>query len=97
VHEALSLRANVSCAVKIMSKRKVCKDRLGKELVKKELGVLQLLDHPHIVHVLELLSDRSNFYCVLELMPHGNLMEVYDRIVKNGWSFTERDAANIVK
>lgn len=47
--------------------------------------------------MLELLSDRSNFYVVMELMPFGNLMEVYDRIVRNGWSFTERDAANIVK
>ena len=40
VHEALNLKANVSCAMKIMSKRKVCKDRLTKNLVKKELSVL---------------------------------------------------------
>lgn len=56
-----------------------------------------MLDHPHIVHVLELLSDKENFYCVMELMDHGNLMEVFNKTVSNGWAFTERDAANIVK
>jgi len=47
--------------------------------------------------VLELLADNENFYIVSELIEHGNLMEVHDNIVKNGWDFTERDAANIVR
>ena len=65
--------------------------------MKKELGVLQTLDHPHIVHVLELLTDERNMYMVMELIEHGNLMEVHQKIIKNNWSFTERDAANLIK
>lgn len=30
-------------------------------------------------------------------MPHGNLMEVLNKSIKNGWSFTERDAANAIR
>ena len=30
-------------------------------------------------------------------MEHGNLMEVYDMIIQNNWSFSEKDAKNIVK
>ena len=59
--------------------------------------MLQILDHPHIVHVLELLTDSKNVYFVMELVEHGNLMEVYEKVIKNNWSFTERDAANIVR
>ena len=40
VHEAMNLNANVPCAVKIMSKKKMCKDRSNKEHVKKELAML---------------------------------------------------------
>lgn len=68
-----------------------------REAVKRELSVLQQLDHPHIVHVLELLVDETNMYIVMELIEHGNLMEYHNNMIKKGWTFTERDAANIVK
>lgn len=51
-------------------------------LVRNELSALQLLDHPHIVHVIELLSDNQSFYCVMELMKHGNLMDHLERLVQ---------------
>ena len=49
------------------------------------------------MHILELLIDDENLYFVAELMEHGNLMEVYDMIIQNNWSFSEKDAKNIVK
>ena len=55
------------------------------------------MDHPYIVHILELLYDDYNIYFVAELMEHGDLMSVYQRIVENNWSFTEQDAKNICK
>ena len=55
------------------------------------------MDHPYIVHILELLYDDDNIYFVAELMEHGDLMSVYQQIVENNWSFTELDAKNICK
>ena len=49
------------------------------------------------MHILELLIDDENLYFVAELMEHGNLMEVYEMIIQNNWSFSEKDAKNIVK
>ena len=97
VHEAVNIKANVTCAVKTMKKSKVLRNRVLAAQVKTELAVLQTLDHPHIVHVLELLDDEKYLYVVMELMEHGNLMEVYERIMENNWGFTEKDAANLVK
>ena len=47
-------------------------------LLKQELEVLQTLDHPNIVQVIELLEDDTNYYFVLELMERGNLLEVLE-------------------
>ena len=77
VHEAINLKANILCAVKVMKKKKIYGRKALADQVKKELGVLQRLDHPHIVHVLELLTDERNMYMVMELIEHGNLMEVH--------------------
>ena len=67
------------------------------ELLLEELALLQKLDHPHIVHVLEMLQDDENLYVVMELMTHGDLLKVHQRIIKNKWTFTERDIANIIR
>ena len=40
VHEAVNLKAKVSCAVKIISKKRVYKSKVTSNLVKKELEVL---------------------------------------------------------
>ena len=77
VHKAINLKANIECAVKVMKKKKIYGRKALANQVKKELGVLQRLDHPHIVNVLELLTDERNMYMVMELIEHGNLMEVH--------------------
>ena len=58
--------------------------------------MLKNLDHPHIVHVIELLEDSRNFYFVMELIAHGNLEDVLDEISTTNVSFTANDAANII-
>ena len=97
VFEAVNLKANVTCAVKRICKKRLHGSKTLTEAAKREISVLQQLDHPHIVHVLELLVDDTNMYMVMELMQYGNLMEVHDKSRNKGWAFTERDAANIVK
>ena len=97
VHEAINVKADFRCAVKILNKKKVCRTRNDREHVQNELAVLQMLNHPHVVHVLELLSDKKNFYCVMELMQYGNLMDHINRIIQRKETLSEVDAAKIVE
>ena len=76
---------------------KVLGHRILRDAVKQELGVLTTLDHPYIVHIFELLFDDKNLYFVAELMEHKDLLHVHEDIIKNNWSFTEKDVKNMVK
>ena len=66
-------------------------------LLSSELAMLKNLDHPNIVHVVELLEDTRSFYFVMELIEHGNLEDVLDEISTTNCSFTSSDAANIIQ
>jgi calcium-dependent protein kinase len=57
-----------------------------------EVKLLQQLDHPGILKLLEVYKDNQQFYFVTELYEGG---ELFDEIVKRK-RFTERDAANIM-
>ena len=76
---------------------KVLGHRILRDAVKQELGVLTTLDHPYIVHIFELLFDDKNLYFVAELMEHNDLLHVHEEIIRNKWSFTEKDVKNMVK
>ena len=58
-----------------------------------ELTILKEVSHPHIMRVLELLHDKSNYYIVTELMEGG---ELFDRIIEVE-TFDEIKAAKILK
>ena len=66
------------------------------DLMKQELEVSEKLDHPHIVRVLDLAEDMNNIYMALELIEHGNLLEVLDSISRKRTDFTESDAAHLI-
>ena len=44
--------------------------------VQRELAVLQLLHHPHLVDLRQVLQDSSNVYFVMEYMEGGELFQV---------------------
>ena len=97
VYEAINLKSNAACAVKVCAKERIQSSNKLSQLLKQELEMLQQLDHPHIVHVLELIEDEENIYFIMELIEHGNLMEVLDEIHRNDWKFDDKDAANLIK
>ena len=100
VHKALNLKSNVECAIKIYQKHRIdCNpnSEVMKQLLTEELTLLQYLNHPHIVHILELLEDNDNYYFVMELMPYGNLLEVLKKSNQNGWKLKDKEAAKLIK
>ena len=96
VYEAYHMKAKTPVAIKVVNKQKISEVPVYEKLMRQELEVLEELDHPHIVRVIELLEDDRDYYIVMELMPDGNLLDMLNKIAKARISFTERDAANLV-
>eukprot|EP01134_Creolimax_fragrantissima_P002811 CFRG2811T1 len=60
-------------AVKIVSKRKLSKEDL--RVLKREMQVMTLLDHPNIVKLYELTDTADHFLLILEYVKGSNLTE----------------------
>ena len=95
VYEAVHKIAETPVAIKVINKKTVEAAPVYVKLMKQELEVLEELDHPHIVRVIELLEDDGNYYVVMELLQDGNLLDFLNNISKRKVSFRERDAANL--
>ena len=62
-----------------------------------ELETLKRAVHMHIMHVIEVMEDKNNFYIVSEILEGG---ELFDRIIDvydNDQSFSETDAAFVIE
>ena len=57
VYEAHHIRADRPVAVKIISKAKLRESNVHEKLMMQELEALDKLEHPHIVHVVDLCED----------------------------------------
>lgn len=55
-----------------------------------------MLEHPHIVHTIEILEDPLAVYIVQELMTDGDLIDFLDKVKNESLAYTEADAASIV-
>ena len=50
-------------------------------LAKREIKIMRLLSHPHIVRLYEAIETRSTIYMIMEYMKSG---ELFDYIITNG-------------
>lgn len=78
-------------ACKIQDKSKFKKNTLT--MVRNEIEILKITDHPNIVKVYEFTEDENNFNIVMEYCQGG---ELFDYIGKKG-TFTEGMACKIIK
>jgi len=79
-------------AVKIIDKESVSK-QFWTKVVQRELEILSLLAHDHIVRMTEYFQEETKLYMVLELVTGG---ELFDYILNNG-AYSERDACYLAK
>ncbi|XP_064632286.1 calcium/calmodulin-dependent protein kinase type 1-like [Lineus longissimus] len=63
------------------------------ESLRNEIAVLNKLQHPNIVRLVDVFEDQKVVYLVMELVTGG---ELFDRIVEKG-SYTEKDASVLIK
>lgn len=76
-------------AVKAMVKAKM---RTHMEILRKEIEITKMVDHPSIIKLYEIFEDGTNLYLVMELCQGGHLQ---DRLLKVG-RFTDKASAAIM-
>ena len=80
VKKALNTESGEWVAIKVLDKEKIQKQNMGQQ-VKKEISIMKLVRHKHIVSLKEVLASRTKIFIVLELVTGG---ELFDKIVAEG-------------
>lgn len=74
VKYALDTETGEAVAIKILDKEKIHALRMG-EQVKREIALMKMVKHPHVVNLLEVLASRTKVFIVLELVTGAELSE----------------------
>jgi predicted Ser/Thr protein kinase len=91
VCECVHKQTGVHCAVKIIDKATIEPEE--KSLLRTEIAVLKLVDHPNIIRLEGLYESKNYIYIVMEMLKGG---ELFERIVGRP-RFTELEAAKLMK
>jgi len=77
-------------AIKIIKKEKMTNNDL--ELIKSELDIMKLCQHPNIIRLLDHFENAEYIFLVMELMSGYDLHTYF---IKNKFKFSEKQAADI--
>lgn len=78
VYHGRNLETGTSVAIKVIDKSKVMKAGMVKQ-IKREISVMKLVKHPHIVQLHEVMASKTKIYFVLEYVKGG---ELFDKLIK---------------
>ncbi|XP_073149491.1 CBL-interacting protein kinase 2-like [Henckelia pumila] len=78
VYHARNLKTNMSVAVKIVDKEKVYKAGMIDQ-IKREISVMRLVNHPHIVQLYEVMASKTKIFFVMEYVKGG---ELFNKVAK---------------
>jgi len=67
-------------AIKILNRKKLKQMDMGAK-VRREIDILKMFSHPHIIRLYEVIDTPSTIYCVMEYIEGG---EMFDYIVARG-------------
>lgn len=76
VYKAIHLPTKIPVAIKMLTKQKFPIDKL-----RRELKIMELLDHPYTISLFEFIEDSNFFYIVMEYI---NGMSLYKLITNSG-------------
>ncbi|KAJ3682892.1 hypothetical protein LUZ60_013119 [Juncus effusus] len=91
VYLARDIQSNKSVAIKVFSKSAKYPSSTGSAI--REISLMRLLRHKHVLRLKEVLASRSKIYLVLELAKGG---ELFSKIESHG-RFSEEKARNYFK
>nr|XP_060626419.1 hormonally up-regulated neu tumor-associated kinase [Anolis sagrei ordinatus] len=80
VREGLHVVTGEKVAVKVIDKKRAKKDTYVTKNLRREGQIQQMIRHPHIAQLLDILETENSYYLVMELCPGGNLMhKIYEK------------------
>ena len=82
VKSAICKKMGNEVAVKIIQKSKLFRSvKDAEEKLLREINIMKLCKHPHIIKYIDFYMDDTNYYIVMELIKHG---ELFNLIESNG-------------
>ncbi|KAK4518797.1 uncharacterized protein ATC70_009020 [Mucor velutinosus] len=69
-------KTGIKVAIKVISRKQLSTSLKITQAVERELAVLQLLNHPHLINMYQILQDLNNIYFITEYVPGGELYHV---------------------
>lgn len=69
-----------SVAMKVLDRATIIKHKMVDQ-IKREISIMKLVRHPHVVRLHEVLASRTKIYIILEFITGG---ELFDKIVHHG-------------
>ena len=91
VCECVNKVSGLHCAVKIIDKATI--EKAEKELLRTEIAVLKLVNHPNIIRMEGLYETKKNIYIVMEMLKGG---ELFERIVGRP-RFSEHECRRLLR
>lgn len=76
-----------SVAMKVLDRATIIKHNMADQ-IKREISIMKLVRHPHVVRLQEVLASRTKIYIILEFITGG---ELFDKIVHLG-KLSENDS-----
>ena len=77
VYVALEFESNLSWAVKVIDKTHLRNSE--REMLRSEIAIMRILNHPNVVQMKEMFEDKSTIYIIMELVAGG---ELFTRIAR---------------
>lgn len=78
VKYAVDTETKIPYAIKIIDRQMIEKEKMEKHL-KREISIMKILKHKHVIGLKEVLQSKNHIYIVLELVTGG---ELFDKIGK---------------
>ncbi|KAG0461246.1 hypothetical protein HPP92_021543 [Vanilla planifolia] len=69
-----------SVAMKVLDRATIIRHKMADQ-IKREISIMKLVRHPHVVLLHEVLASRKKIYIILEFITGG---ELFDKIVHHG-------------
>ncbi|XP_074268641.1 CBL-interacting protein kinase 2-like [Silene latifolia] len=78
VYQARNIETGANVAIKVVDKEKVLKVGMI-EQIKREISVMRLVRHPHVVQLYEVMASKAKIYIVMEHVRGG---ELFDKVAR---------------
>ncbi|KAL3882370.1 hypothetical protein ACJMK2_028722 [Sinanodonta woodiana] len=75
VKEAIHIPTGEKVAVKIVDKKRAKDDSYLRKNLRREGKILQIIRHPHIIQLLEIMETENSYYLVTELCTEGDMVD----------------------